>query len=151
MQLVVPAIRTKKVLQEMHNGGSGAHSGINKTLSKVRERFYWVCCRKDVESWCKKCRSCAAVKRPKITARRPMQSQNVSSLFGRTAGDRAGPLPVTEEGNKYRKNVKGYHDGLQEKLPSIHEMLHHKNKVASGRMKIRYDLTDKSVEFQAGD
>ena len=47
MQLVVPAIRTKKVLQEMHNGGSGAHSGINKTLSEVRERFYWVRCRED--------------------------------------------------------------------------------------------------------
>ena len=55
MQLVIPAFRTKEVLQEMHNGGSGAHSGINKTLSKIRERFYWVCCREHVESWREKC------------------------------------------------------------------------------------------------
>ena len=41
MLLVVPAIRTKEVLREMHNGGSGAHSGLNKTLSKVKKRFYW--------------------------------------------------------------------------------------------------------------
>ena len=87
MQLVVPAIRTKEVLQEMHNGGSGAHSGINNTLSKVRERFYWVRCREEVENWCKKCRTCAAVKRPKIKAKGPMQLQNVCSPFGRTVVD----------------------------------------------------------------
>ena len=56
MQLVVPAIRTKEILREMHNGGSLAHFGINKMLAKVRERFYWVRSRKDVESWCKECR-----------------------------------------------------------------------------------------------
>ena len=76
------------------------------------------------------------VKRLKIKAREPMHPQNVGSPFGGTAGDIAGPLPVTEEGNKYRKNVKGYHDGLQEKLPS-------------GRMKTRYDLN--SVRLQEED
>ena len=59
-----------------------------------------------------------------------MHPQNVGSPFGRTAGDIVDPLPVTEEGNKYRKNVKGYHDGLQEKLPSVYELLHHENRVA---------------------
>ena len=80
-----------------------------------------------------------------------MQPQNFGLPFRRTAGDIAGPLPVTEEGSRYRKNVKGYHDGLQEKLPSIHKMLHHKNRVAIGRKKTRYDLRDNSVGFQAGD
>ena len=61
MQLVVPTIRITEVVREMHNGGFGAHFGINKTLSKVRERFYWVRCREDVENWCKKCTTCAAV------------------------------------------------------------------------------------------
>ena len=93
----------------------------------------------------------AAVKRPKIKARRPMQPQNVGSHFGRTAGDIASPLPMTEEGNKYRKNVKPYHDGLQQKLPSLHEMLQHKNRVANGRMKTCYDLKGNSVGLQPGD
>ena len=35
MQLVVSVIRTNKVLREMHSGCSGAHFGINKTLSNV--------------------------------------------------------------------------------------------------------------------
>ena len=82
------------------------------------------------------------VKRPKIKEKGPMQPQNVGSSFEKTAGEAAGPLSMTKEGNKYRKNVKGYHDGLQEKLPSVHEMLHHKNRMASGTMKTRYDLRD---------
>ena len=82
MQLVVPVTRIKEVLREMHSGSSGAHFGINKTLSKIRERFYWVCCRQDVESWCKKCTTCAAVKRPKIKARGQWLPQNVGSPIG---------------------------------------------------------------------
>ena len=54
---------------------------------------------------------------------------------------------MIEERNKYRKNIKSYHDGLQEKLPSVHEMLHHKNRVVSGRMKTCYDIRDNSVRF----
>ena len=42
MQVVVPATRIKEVLREMHSESSGAHFGINKMLSKIRERFYWV-------------------------------------------------------------------------------------------------------------
>ena len=97
MQLVVPAIRIKEVLRQMHNGGSDAHFGINKTLSKVRERFYWVRCREDVESWCKKCTTCAAVKGPRTGARGPMQQCNVGSPFERIAVDIAGSFSVTDE------------------------------------------------------
>ena len=86
MQLMVPATRTKEVLREMHNGGSGAHFGMNKTLSKVRERFYWVRCREDVENWCKKCTTCAAAKGPRTRARGPMQQYNVGSPFEIIAG-----------------------------------------------------------------
>ena len=53
---------------------------------------------------------------------------------------------MPEERNNDTKKVKGYDDGLQEKLPSVYEMLHHQN-----RMKTRYDFRDNSVEFQAGD
>ena len=58
---------------------------------------------------------------------------------------------MTEERNKDRKKVKGYDDGLQEKLPNIYETLHHENRVASGRMKTSYDLSENSIGFQAGD
>ena len=116
MQLVAPALGTKEVLREMHNGGASAHSGINKTLSKVREIFYCIRCREDVENWCNKCKTCAAVKGPK------------GSPFGRTAVD-IGSLPITEEGNKYMKKIKGYGNLLQGKRSNVHEMLCDKNRV----------------------
>ena len=122
MQLVVPTTKIKEVLQEMHNGSFGAHFGINKTLSKIRERFYWV--------------------RSKISTRGPLPAHNIGLPFKRTARDVARPLPVIEEGNKETK---------KEKLPSVHEMLRPKNEVASGRMKTCYDLMNNLVGFQAGD
>ena len=64
MRLVIPRCRVSKVLQEVHNGVSGGHFGINKTLKKVRERFYWISSRQDVEAWCRKCKACAATKGP---------------------------------------------------------------------------------------
>ena len=29
-------------LEAVHNGVGGGHLGVNKTLGKVRERFYWL-------------------------------------------------------------------------------------------------------------
>mgnify|MGYP005985598711 CR=1 FL=1 len=49
------------------------------------------------------------------------------------------------------KKVKGYDDGLKEKLPSVYEMLHYQDRVATGRMNARYDLQNNSVGFQARD
>ena len=72
MRMVIPTIRTKEVLREMHNGGSGAHFGINKTLSKVRERFGLLS---------RRCRE------PKV-----------GSPFERITVDIAGPFPVTDDG-----------------------------------------------------
>ncbi|KAJ8944747.1 hypothetical protein NQ318_011653 [Aromia moschata] len=59
-QLIVPRNRVPEVLEEIHNGSTGGHLGVTKTLGKVRERFYWVNCTTDVKEWCKKCVVCAA-------------------------------------------------------------------------------------------
>ena len=49
------------------------------------------------------------------------------------------------------KKVIDYVDDLREKLLSVHETVRHKIRVASDRMKTRYDLKGNSVGFQAGD
>jgi hypothetical protein len=34
---------------ELHGGLSGGYMGVNKTLDKVRQRYYWLQARNDVE------------------------------------------------------------------------------------------------------
>ncbi|CAK1590423.1 unnamed protein product [Parnassius mnemosyne] len=67
--MVVPKAKVPDVLQLYHSGCSGGHLGVKRTLLKIRERFYWVHCRDDVDDWCRKCKSCAAVKGPQIRSR----------------------------------------------------------------------------------
>jgi len=59
-QLVVPRGRVDNVLEKIHNGTTVAHLGVNKTLDKIRQRFYWVNYCKDVKSWCRQCSICTA-------------------------------------------------------------------------------------------
>ena len=50
LQLVVPRNYVNTVLEEAHDSPTG-HFGVNKTLQKIRKRFYWASCKKDVENW----------------------------------------------------------------------------------------------------
>ncbi|KAJ8962691.1 hypothetical protein NQ318_001088 [Aromia moschata] len=65
-QLVLPKARIHQVLEELHNSPTGGHFGVTRTLARVRDRFYWVNCRRDVEECCL-LTSCLAVhwKKPK--------------------------------------------------------------------------------------
>ena len=53
--VVVPRSLVKDVLTSLHDDPTSSHLGITKTLSKVRERYYWPDQRQDVEDWCRKC------------------------------------------------------------------------------------------------
>ncbi|CAK1591810.1 unnamed protein product [Parnassius mnemosyne] len=106
--MVVPKAKVPDVLQLYHSGCSGGHLGLKRTLLKIRERFYWVHCRDDVEDWYRKCTSCAAVKGPQIRSRGAMKLYNVGAPWERIAIDVAGPFPETESGNKYFMVVMGY-------------------------------------------
>lgn len=51
-------------MEEAHDSASGGHLGVNKTLEKIRERFYWATCKHDVEDWCRSCKICVARETP---------------------------------------------------------------------------------------
>ncbi|KAK9882510.1 hypothetical protein WA026_021857 [Henosepilachna vigintioctopunctata] len=81
--LVVPRSRVDVLLQEIHGGSSGAHFGVNKTIDRISERYYWVNCREDVEAWCRKCETYAATKGPPKKSHGKMQTYNVGLPFER--------------------------------------------------------------------
>jgi hypothetical protein len=59
-QIVIPRSKVTEVLAEIHEGTSGEHLGLGKTLEKARRQYYWLHLRSDVERWCRQCNTCAA-------------------------------------------------------------------------------------------
>jgi len=52
-QIIVPKDFIGQIMEEAHDSVSGGHFGVNKTLEKIRKRFYWASCKSDVEDWCR--------------------------------------------------------------------------------------------------
>jgi hypothetical protein len=84
-QVVISHNRVKKVLMEIHGGSSGGYFGTNKTIEKVRQRYYWLHLRDDVERWCQQCDTCAAIRGPRIRSRSLMYQYNIGAPFERIA------------------------------------------------------------------
>lgn len=108
LQLIVPRKQVASLLRYIHDGVSGGHLGVKKTLEKLRQRFYWIHCREDVEDWCKKCTTCASVKGPQTRSKGKLKLYNVGAPWERIAVDVAGPFPESDEGNKYIIVVQDY-------------------------------------------
>ena len=100
-QLVVPKEMRPQLLQQLHSSPTAGHLGVNKTLGRVRERFYWVQCSKDVRSFCRNCDLCSSRRGPRSKRRAPLERYNVGAPMERLAVDVLGPLPTTKAGNKY--------------------------------------------------
>ena len=101
-QVVLPARLVKEVLLAAHDLPSSGHLGIDKTVEKVRERFYWPTLFNDVSRYCRTCLSCQNRKDPVKTLHAPLQSMPVPTRpFEWVSVDHTGPLPRTAAGNRY--------------------------------------------------
>ena len=106
-RIVLPTVLRKKSFTALHDTVTAAHLGSQKTLEKIKQRFYWYQCRKDVEYWCKICDICASRKPPYRRAKAPMSQYNVGYPLERCALDCLGPLP-TSNNAKYLLVVSCY-------------------------------------------
>jgi hypothetical protein len=100
-QIVIPRSKVKDLLTEVHDGPSGGHLGINKSLNKVGQRFYWLQVRADIEKLCRQCDNCAASRGPRTKNWDQMHQYNVGVPFEWIAIDVAGPFPRRDQGNRY--------------------------------------------------
>ena len=60
MQVVVADALRDEILAELHGGTLGGHLGVDKTLARLKERFYWPGHHSDVRDWCQNCGTCAS-------------------------------------------------------------------------------------------
>ena len=117
MQLVLPKCYRDQVLCQLHDNPTSGHFAANKTLGRIRQRFYWVGYTRDVKLYCSNCELCASRKGPGHRLRGPLQSYNVGAPMERIAIDVLGPLPETEHGNKYLLIAMDYFSKWPEAYP----------------------------------
>lgn len=116
-QIVIPQKLRPSILQQLHNSVTGGHLGIKKTLSKVRQRYFWYGLRKFVEQWCRTCDICASKKSPSQRPKAPMKQYNVGAPMERIALDIMGPFNRSNAGNKYILVIADYFTKFTHAVP----------------------------------
>ena len=82
--MVVPTVLRKQVFGFLHDSKTGGHFGVNKTIGKIREKFYWPNLR-DVKVWCGQCDVCAARKGTSRKIKAPLATYVVDLPLERVA------------------------------------------------------------------
>ena len=98
-QLVVPVQLRLLVLSQLHD--HSGHGGVFKTTEKVKERYYWPGYEKDIEKHVQTCRPCQLRKSPNPRVIAPIGTIKAEYPFQKISWDITGPLPETEQGNRY--------------------------------------------------
>ena len=123
-RLVLPKQKVREVLEELHSGSFGGHLGSTKTLKKAQIRYYWVGMKADVRSFIRQCTACSKRKTHGKKRRAPLQQRRSGSPMERIALDILGPLPSTDDGNKYILVVADYYTKFVEAYAIRDEQAH---------------------------
>ena len=90
------------ILTEMHSDPISGHSGVSRTLNRVKQKYKWLNMRKDIMKFIESCKSCQLNKRAYGKNRAPMELTTTSvKSMEKIFLDIVGPLPVTESGNRF--------------------------------------------------
>ena len=79
-----------------------------KTLERVKEKFYWPCCREYVTLWCSTCSECSSRKGPVTRQKARLGKYVVGASLERVAINVTGPLVRSTKGNCYLLVVMDY-------------------------------------------
>lgn len=99
---VVPENLRMEIIKKSHNPPTAAHGGMNKTLKRIKLRYFWPSMNKDTNNFVRACEICQTTKYPNITLRHEMGSmKNPSKPWEMMSVDLMGPLPRSSKGNVY--------------------------------------------------
>ena len=106
-----------RIISEYHSSVTGGHKGSTKTYERIRENFYWPGMRHEIRKFVRECNDCKLNKTVRIKTKLPMQiTDTPSEAFEKIEIDIVGPLPETEQKNKYiltiQDNLTKYSDGI---------------------------------------
>ena len=99
LRIVVQKHEFEPLMFLVHDDPTGGHLGINITLAKLREKYFWPKMHEDVEYYIKTCYKCQ--RRQKPSTHNEMHAIVAKAPFERIGIDFVGPLPKTSQGNRY--------------------------------------------------
>lgn len=107
-QIVAPLSVRNYILSELHD--KIGHNGIEKTMKRVQERYYWPGLSTFVKKYCKACYVCAVTKDNAPPNSAPLVPINTSNLepFQMVGMDILGPFPTAVNGEKYLVIMQDY-------------------------------------------
>ena len=101
-QLVVPEVLIKKVLELYHDSTMAAHGGIQDTLDKIKEVYFFEKMSTIVSDYVKSCLDCQKRKHTNVTTKSKITALPTPSRpFDVWQIDLYGPLTLTRRGNIY--------------------------------------------------
>ena len=104
-QLVAPKSLQENILKQIHDDG---HLGQEKTLSRIRQKFYWPGHFNDKKNWCNTCVTCAAHNTSTPKRKAALQTVQAGYPLQLVAVDILGPLPEGKHRNSYLLVVGDY-------------------------------------------
>ena len=113
----MPCPFVQHVLQLVHSHLLGAHLGMEKTLDRIKARFYWLGVTRAMEDYCRSCPECQqVVLKPHFCS--PLIPLPIASVpFSRIAMDLVGPLPKSNRGHQYILVILDYATRYPEAIP----------------------------------
>nr|CAD2205734.1 unnamed protein product [Meloidogyne enterolobii] len=105
-RIYVPASLRSLIFDSFHISIlGGGHMNLRKTIHKCSRRYYWPKMYSDILIWTKQCLICQLRHNPIPLYKAEMRSVPANTLFARIGLDIAGPLPLTEMGNRHILNI----------------------------------------------
>ncbi|CAC5391772.1 unnamed protein product [Mytilus coruscus] len=123
LRLVILSDEKFRIISECHIN-SGSHLGVDKTVVKIQERYYWKGIIKDVKSFIKTCEQCQTSNKKQKTTKPEMTPIPVPpSTSKKIAIDLIGPYndktgkPLSDAGYKYVLTVIDFFSNYTEAFP----------------------------------
>ena len=98
-KIVVPAKLRKEILERFHDHKLAGHQGVEKTLTIIRNKYFWPKMAQEVRIHVINCLICAK-RKVAGTCKAPLQPIPIAEyVWQRMAIDIVGPVPVSNKGN----------------------------------------------------
>ena len=88
---LMPRNEVELTIKELHSKETAGHLGVDKTIEKIKQRFFWVNLSRDVKKLIRECYDCQKAKPPKVYCKPKLVPLAPSRTLQLVTMDMAGP------------------------------------------------------------